>query len=32
VTIIKGKTLNIILIKIKETRERVEKINIAFIG
>jgi hypothetical protein len=30
VAIIKGKTLDIILIKIKETRERVKKISIAF--
>jgi predicted amino acid racemase len=29
---IKGRTLDIILIKIKETREGVEKMSIAFIG
>ena len=29
---IKGRTLDIILIKIKETREGVEKISIAFTG
>jgi hypothetical protein len=31
VATIKGKTLDIVLIKIKETREGVEKISIAFI-
>jgi hypothetical protein len=30
VAIIKSKTLDIILVKIKETREGVEKISIAF--
>jgi hypothetical protein len=32
VATIKDKTLNIILIKIKETRDIVEKISTAFIG
>jgi hypothetical protein len=32
VATIKGKTLNIILVKIKETRKGVDKISIAFIG
>jgi hypothetical protein len=32
VAIIKGRTLDIILVKIKETREGVDKISIAFIG
>lgn len=29
---IKGRALDIILVKIEETREEVEKISIAFIG
>jgi hypothetical protein len=32
VATIKGRTLDIILAKIKETREGVEKMSIAFIG
>jgi hypothetical protein len=32
VATIKGRTLNIILAKIKETREGIEKINTAFTG